>query len=315
MIAPSVSRRKAAGAIVTLLLVVAIAATPLFVANPFVYHVGILVGIEALLALSVHLMIRIGQLSLAQAGLMGVGAYVSALVTRDLQAPFLVGFSLAVVTPGLIAAVIGSVALRVRGAHFALLTFALGEAIVLLFVEFVFPFGGNNGLMNIPSAGIGRWTAAERPEFYLLVLVVLVVAIVYCRGLLSGRSGTILQGLLDNEALLQSWGINALSWRLLVFASAAAIAGAAGSLYAHYLGFISPEAFNVTVTVNALVMNVVGGLGFLAGPVLGALLLVPLPELFRSALLYQQLLYGLSLLLLMLFLPRGLAGLLRKGGS
>lgn len=289
-----------------------LAALPALVGNPFVYHVAILVGIEGLLALSVHLMLRIGQLSLAQAGLMGLGAYASALLTRDLGAPFLLGFLGAVLVPALAAAAIGTVALRIKGVHFALLTFVLGEAIVLVFVAFVFPFGGNNGLMKIPAAAIGPVLLKARPAFYALVVAVLAGALLLSQRLLGGRSGEVIDGLLHNEPLVQSLGVDVLSWRRLVFCVAAGIAGAAGSLYAHYLSYISPEAFNVAAAVNALIMNVVGGVGLLAGPVVGAILLVPLPELFRSAVLYQQLLYGLALLALMLFFPQGLGGLLRR---
>ncbi|MFG1372268.1 branched-chain amino acid ABC transporter permease [Xanthobacter oligotrophicus] len=289
-----------------------LAAIPVMAGNSFVYHVAILVGIEGLLALSIHLMLRIGQLSLAQAGLMGLGAYASALLTRDLGAPFLVGLLAAVLVPALAAAAVGTVALRIRGVHFALLTFVLGEAIVLVFVEFVVPFGGNNGLMKIPAAAIGPFLLKARPAYYALVVAVLAGALLVCQRLLGGRSGEVIDGLLHNEPLVQSLGIDVLSWRRLIFSVAGGIAGAAGCLYAHYLSYISPEAFNVSTAVNALTMNVVGGVGVLAGPILGAVLLVPLPELFRSAVLYQQLLNGLALLGLMVFFRHGLAGLVRR---
>lgn len=288
-----------------------LAAYPFFAAERFTWHIAILIGIEALLALSLHLMLRIGQLSLAQAGFMGMGAYASALLTRDLGVPFPLAFLAAMLIPGLIAWVIGAVILKVRGVHFALLTFVMGEAIVLVFVEFVFPFGGNNGLMSIPAASLFGISLSSRPAFYTFVLVVVAAVLLVMQRLLSGQAGRTLQGLHDNEALVQSLGVDALAWRRFVFAISAGIAGASGSLYAHYLSYISPEAFNVTATVNALVMNVVGGMAVLAGPIIGAILLVPLPELFRSFIAWQIFLYGVSLLLLMLFLPKGIAGLFR----
>ncbi|TDR85267.1 branched-chain amino acid ABC transporter permease [Enterovirga rhinocerotis] len=287
----------------------ALAALPFLASDAFLYHVAILIGIEALLALSLHLTLRIGQLSLAQAAFMGMGAYASALLTRDLSLPFPAAFLAAVLIPAAIAAVLGTVILKVRGVHFALLTFVLGQAVVLIFVEFVVPFGGNNGLMRIPGAEIAGLPLQSRPAFYALTLVVLGAAFAVVARLVRGETGRILDGLAANEALTQSLGIDALAWRRLVFAVSGGVAGAAGSLYAHYLGYISPEAFGITATINALIMNVVGGVALLAGPLIGAVILVPLPELFRSALLYQQLFYGLSLLALMLFMPRGLGGL------
>jgi branched-chain amino acid transport system permease protein len=243
---------------------------------------------------------------------MGMGAYASALLTRDVGVPFLLGLGAAIAIPALIAWVIGAVILKVRGVHFALLTFVMGEAIVLVFVEFVFPFGGNNGLMSIPTASIFGMTLRSRESFYILVLAVVALSLLVLRIMLHGQSGHILRGLDSNEPLVQSLGIDALAWRRFVFAASAGIAGASGSLYAHYLSYISPEAFNITTTINALVMNVVGGVGAVVGPIIGAIILVPLPELFRTAIAWQQFLYGLSLILLMVFLPRGLVGLLRR---
>jgi branched-chain amino acid transport system permease protein len=283
--------------IILAVVIVGAALSPFLVDERFTWHIAILIGIKALLALSLHLMLRIGQLSLAQAGF-GV--------------PFLLGFAAAVTIPAIIAWVIGAVILKVRGVHFALLTFVMGEAIVLVFVEFVFPFGGNNGLMSIPTASIFGMPLRSRESFYILVLAVVVVSLLVLRAMLHGQSGNVLRGLDSNEPLVQSLGIDALAWRRFVFAVSAGIAGASGSLYAHYLSYISPEAFNITTTINALVMNVVGGVGAVVGPIIGAIILVPLPELFRTAIAWQQFLYGLSLIVLMVFLPRGLSGLLRR---
>ncbi|MGQ3213468.1 MAG: branched-chain amino acid ABC transporter permease [Shinella sp.] len=298
--------------IILAVFIAVVALCPFFLGGRFTYHIAILIGIKALLALSLHLMLRIGQLSLVQAGFMGMGAYASALLTQDVGFPFLLGLASAIVIPAAIAYLIGTVILKVRGVHFALLTFVMGEAIVLIFVEFVFPFGGNNGLMSIPAPSIFGLPLHSRESFYVFVLVIVGIALLVLRGMLHGQPGRILDGLDKNEPLVQSLGIDALGWRRFVFVVSAGIAGASGSLYAHYMSYISPEAFNVTATINALVMNVVGGVAAIAGPIIGAIILVPLPELFRSAITYQQLLYGVSLLLLMLFLPQGLTGLLRR---
>ncbi len=294
------------------LLIIGAALAPFIISERFTWHIAILIGIKALLALSLHLMLRIGQLSLAQAGFMGMGAYASALLTRDLGVPFLLAFGAAIAVPAIIAWALGTIILKVRGVQFALLTFVMGEAIVLVFVEFVFPFGGNNGLMSIPAASIFSLSLSSRESFYVLVLAVVAIALLVLRVMLQGQSGQVLRGLASNEPLVQSLGIDALAWRRFVFAVSAGIAGASGSLYAHYMSYISPEAFNITTTINALVMNVVGGVGAVVGPIIGAIILIPLPELFRTAVAWQQFLYGLSLLILMIFLPRGLAGLSRR---
>lgn len=289
----------------------ALAAVPLVAGDAFLLHLAILIGIQGLLALSLHLMLRIGQLSLAQAGFMGIGAYASALLGRNLGWPFPAAFAAAAIIPAALAFAAGHVVLKVRGIYFVLLTFALGECITLVFTEWVWPFGGNSGLTRIPPASLAGLSLKPRPLFYAATLAVLAVATLLAHRLFSRDTGFVLGGIARNEPLLESLGIDGPAYRRLVFAVSAAIAGVAGSLYAHYVGFISPPAFNVAATVSALVMNVVGGAGILLGPILGAAILVPIPELFRGAVNYQLLLYGLTLLALMLLLPQGLLGIRR----
>lgn len=289
---------------------VATAALPLLLKDAFLYHLGILIGIQAILGVSLHLMLRIRQLSLAQAGFMGIGAYTSALLSRDLGVTLPLALVAAIIVPAVIAGLVGSIILRIKGVYFVLLTFALGESIRLVFVEWVVPFGGNNGLTSIPGITLFGLALKARSAIYVVTLLALAASLFAAYLLLSRDQGRVLSGIAHNEMLLQSLGTDVTAYRRMTFAVSAAIAGLAGSLYAHYLGYISPPAFNVTASVAALVFNVVGGAGFLLGPVAGALLLVPLPELFRDAAVYQSLLYGVALLLLMLFLPRGLIGLL-----
>lgn len=291
---------------------VAAAALPLFLGDAFIYHLGILICIQAILGVSLHLMLRIRQLSLAQAGFMGIGAYTSALLSRDLGAAFPLALLAAMVVPAVIAGLVGSIILRIKGVYFVLLTFALGESIRLVFVEWVFPFGGNNGLMSIPGLSLLGVALKARSAIYVVSLLALGASLLAGYVLLSRDQGRVLSGIAHNEMLMQSLGTDVTAYRRLTFVVSAAIAGLAGSLYAHYLGYISPPAFNVTASVGALVFNVVGGAGFLLGPVAGALLLVPMPELLRDAAIYQSLFYGIALLLLMLFLPRGLLGLLTE---
>ncbi len=285
----------------------ACALAPWLVDKAFFYTLGVLVCIYALLALSVHLMLRIGQLSLAQAGFMGVGAYASALLSRDGGWSFVAAASAAAVLSVLLAWMVGWVILRVRGIQFVLLTFALGQAIPLVFTEWIHPFGGAGGLTGIPAASVGAWSFKGKGMFYGLALGLLVTGFSLSNSLFSGRVGMVLKGIAANEPLMQSLGVDVFAYRQLVFATGAMLGSVSGSLYAHFFGFISPDAFHVTTTVNALIMNVIGGTGMVSGAVLGALILVPLPELFRGTVVYLQLLYGLTLLLLMLFLPKGLA--------
>ena len=288
---------------------VVLAAVPLLLGRQFYNHLATLIAIYSLVAISVHLMLRIGQLSLAQAGFMGIGAYASALLTRDVGLPFGVAILLAGLIPAAIAALLGPILLRIKGVHFVLLTFALSEVVILVFTEWTSVFGGNNGLAGIPAASLFGFTFSRQPTFYLLAVSVLALVLLFCHMLLRSEIGMIAEGLAGNEPLQASLGVDVLAYRCVLFAISAFIAGIAGSLYAHYLTFISPEAFGFWTTVNALIMSVIGGAHYLMGALLGAILLVPLPEFFRDSAQYQRVLYGFALLFLMRGLPQGLLGI------
>jgi len=285
---------------------------PLWAGQPrFYLHLAIMVAIYAALAMSMNLLLRIGQLSLVHGALFGLGAYASAILSRDYGLSFPAAFVGAGVLTALLAAVVGPVFMRIKGVHFALLTFALGEAIVLCFIEFHGLFGGNNGFGDIPPMSGSLPIPQGRYGVYLIAASFALLVYFGLRLLYRREWGMIAASLQQNEALVTSTGLDALRFRVSVFVVSAVIAGWAGSLYAHYQGYISPDAFGFWTAVNALIMNVLGGVGALAGAVVGAMLLVPLPELLRGLQQYQRLIYGLTLILLLLFMPQGLAALVR----
>jgi len=149
------------------------------------------------------------------------------------------------------------------------------------------------------------------------------ILVYFClRALYRSELGVVASSLHLNEALVTACGLEALRFRVAVFALSACIAGWTGSLYAHYQGYISPDSFGFWTAVNAIIMNVLGGAGVLIGAVIGALILIPLPELLRDLQQYQRLIYGVTLMMLLLFMPHGLSGLaqriaarLREGGK
>ncbi len=301
----------------TVALVVAVAllaACPLVLNQPFYTHIAIMIALYVVLALSMNLMLRIGQLSFAHGALMGLGAYTSALLSLRLGAPFPVAFLASGAVAALVAAVIGPVFLRIRGVYFVLLTFAFGEVVNLVFVEWVEVFGGNNGLYGIPKPRLFGLAVTTKPAFYLLALALAASTFLVVRAVLRSQLGAVITSLDDNELLTRSIGIDAPRYRLAVFSFSALLAGFAGSFYAHYLTFISPEAFGFRLPVNLVVINVLGGMVSPWGPVLGSVLLVPLPEVLRDARQYQVLAYGLLLMIFLLFLPNGLLGLRARWG-
>lgn len=298
--------------VAVVLFLAALSVWPFVYDQPFYVHMGVMMALWVVLALSMNLMLRIGQLSFAHGAFMGLGAYTSALATMRLGIPFPLAFLSGGVVAALAAVIVGPLFLRIRGVYFVLLTFAFGEVVVLIFVEWTEVFGGNNGLFGIPKPGLFGHQVTTRAVFYLFALTFAVLTFVAVRAIYRSQHGAVITSLDDNEMLTRSIGVDAPRYRLAVFCFSAALAGWGGAFYAHYLTFISPEAFGFWTPVNMVVINVLGGIGSPWGPVLGALLLVPLPELLRDAREYQVLSYGILLMVFLLFLPNGLVGLAQR---
>jgi branched-chain amino acid transport system permease protein len=295
-----------------LALIAVLATLPFLLHAPFLTHVGVMICLYTTLALSMNLMLRIGQISFAHGAFMGLGAYGSALFMMRLGLPFPVAFVGATLAVTLLAWLVGQVFLRIRGVYFVLLTFAFGEIIVLTFIEWVSLFGGSNGLAGVPRPGLFGHEIQSHEGFYLLALALAAFAYASVRAIYRSELGAVITSLDENEALTRSLGIDSRRYRLLTFCFSAFLAGMSGALYGHYLTLVTPEDYGFWVPVNLVVINVIGGVAHPIGSVLGALLLVPLPEFLRDAKQYQVLLYGVLLMFFLLFMPDGLYGLIQK---
>ena len=295
-----------------LVLIAALAVLPLLVRSPFLTHVGVMMGLLTALALSMNLMLRIGQISFAHGAFMGLGAYGSALLMMRLGLPFPLAFLGAALGVTLLAWLVGLLFLRIRGVYFVLLTFAFGEIIVLMFVEWVSLFGGSGGLAGVPRPSWFGYEIRSREGFYLMALGLAAFAYTAVVTIYRSELGAVITSLDENEPLTRSLGIDSRRYRLLTFCFSAFLAGLSGALYGHYLTLVTPEDYGFSVPINLVVINVIGGAAHPLGAVLGALLLVPLPEFLRDAKQYQQLIYGVLLIIFLLFMPDGLYGVLQR---
>jgi branched-chain amino acid transport system permease protein len=289
--------------------VAALAVLPWVIGGRYVLHVSTMIAIMATLALGMNLMLQIGQLSMAHSAFMGIGAYASALLTMRLGVPVLLALPLSGLLCALTAGLLGPVFLRIKGVYFVLLTFAFGQIVTLVFQEWTGLFGGNSGLHGIPKLSAFGHRLTEPAGIYGVALALALASFALVRGILRSDIGAMLRAVEADEPLSRSLGANAQAWRLAVFMLTAAMAGVAGSLYAHVLGFLSPAAFGFGLSVDLVVMNVIGGTASAWGPLLGALLVVPLPELLRGVKEYQLLTYGLVLIVFLLFFRDGLVGM------
>ncbi|MGH7277583.1 MAG: branched-chain amino acid ABC transporter permease [Candidatus Rokuibacteriota bacterium] len=282
---------------------------PFWVANPYHLHILIMAGIFTVLALSLNLLLGYtGQLSLGHAAFFGIGAYTSSLLALKLDWPVWLGFLGSAVLAGVAGWAIGRLALKLRGAYFVLVTISFAGVISLVSVNWMDLTNGPLGLPGVPPPEIGPWSFRTKSAYYYLVLGAAALGYLVCRRLVRSRIGRAFLALRENESLAESVGIDGTRYLVLAAVVSAAMAGVAGSLYAHYTRFVSPEVFLFSYTVTMVIMVVAGGKGTLTGPIVGALLFTILPEALREATSWQwqMLAYGVLLVLLVFFLPRGI---------
>ena len=307
------NRRLAYGALVLGLL-----AAPV-VLDGYLVSLLIFSGVYAIAVVGLALLAGYaGQISLGQAAFFGIGAYTSALLTTRLGLSPWLGLPAAGVMGGLGAGAIGVLLLRLRGHYLAIGTLGFGMVTHILMLEWGWLTGGPSGFGQIPRFALpGRVLASDR-EYYYLVLVCVGLVVILALNLVRSRPGRALRGLHMSELAVATLGLNPAALKLRVFMLSAVLAGCAGSLYAHYVGYISPAPFNVMVSVELLVMAAAGGLASVWGALFGATLIMALVALLKAVVPlvlpgasgeHELILYGVCLIVVMIWLPDGIAGL------
>lgn len=251
-------------------------------------------GINGLLALSMYVVLAVGQLSLGQAAFMGLGAYSSALMTLKFQLPFAVVLPASCVVPALFALAIGVPTLRLSGIYLAIATIGLGEVLRAVYLNVDY-FGGALGLSDIP----------EQTETWMVYgLLLLAVVILW----LVGRSGIgrAMEAMREDATAAQVMGVNLGRYRLGALLASAVLAGVAGALDAHASSFIGPDEYGFEPAVTILSFALLGGVGNPLAPVVGAWILTLLPELLRGFSDLRLVFNGVIIVLVVLFLPNGL---------
>jgi branched-chain amino acid transport system permease protein len=302
--------------IISVIGIAILALLPLFIKSPYYLHLLIMVGMNAILAMTFILMLRAGLLSLATAAFWGIGAYSSAILSMKLDLSFWLALPAATIITGLIAFAIGSVIVKNPGFGFIILTMVLGQVAMLAFAHLPH-FGGYAGLVSIPPVEpihipyLFSVNFSSKASFYYLILFLFVVVALAYSAFYSAWTGRAWMAIALNPRLAKSKGVNNYRYRLSAFVIGSAAAGLAGSFFAHYYGAISPTTFNVFKTFYIHIYAILGGVGFpILGPLVGSFILNVIPELLRVAKEFEPIITGLLLILLVLFLPRGLLSLL-----
>jgi len=289
---------------------------PRLMPGSYQLHLLNLAGIYVIVVLGLNFILGwAGQISLGHAAFWGLGAYASALLTTRLGWPFAGGLVAAIVLTGLFGVVVGIPTLRLRGHYLAMATVGVAEIVRLVLVNWEPVTGGALGVKNVPPASFGPLLIRTELSFYYLILAWALLALLGAWQLQRSTFGRILQAIRDSEIAAEVMGVDAPRYKVLAFALSAVYAGIGGCLYAHLSGYISPDTYGFDQTVVFVTMLVLGGAGSLAGCVLGAVLLTFLPEWLRVLKDYYMVIYGVSVLLLMVFLPGGVVGLLRQAIS
>ncbi|MGA9755712.1 MAG: branched-chain amino acid ABC transporter permease [Desulfobaccales bacterium] len=274
----------------------------------YVLHLGILAGIYIILALSLNLIIGYaGQVSLGHAAFYGIGAYASALVSLHWHFPFPGAALAAMLVAGLCGFALGLPTLRLKEDYLAIVTLGFGVIVDLVFLNLEIT-GGPDGLPGIPSPSFLGINFREPWHYLILVMVAIILVLGATYRLVDSYHGRALRAIRDHEITAQVMGINTPAYKIVIFTLAAALAGLAGSLYAHYITFINPETFGLHTSILILAMVVLGGMGSIGGSVLGAVILTILPELLRQTHGYQDLIYGGLLVGLLILRPEGILG-------
>jgi len=252
-------------------------------------------GTNALLALSIYLTLACGMLSIANAAFMGLGAYASALLTMNYGWPFAAALGAGMAAPAAMAFLIGKPTLRLSGVYLAMATLAFGEVVRIALLNADSITGGALGLNGIPQ--LTQWWH---------VALALVVTLALLWRLRRSRVGRAFEAIKEDETAAGLMGIDVAGHKMFAFVLGAAIAGLAGALNAHLTFFIGPGEYGFDRAVEILTMAILGGIGSLSGPVIGAVILTLLPELLRVLQNFRLVVNGLILVLIVLFLPRGI---------
>ena len=293
-----------------LVLIVVLALLPLFVHSDYILTLLDLAGIYSIAVMGLGILLGFtGQMSLAQAAFLGIGAYTSAWFTTQLHWPVWPAMAMAVLLSALVGLVVGYPCLRLSGHYLALATIGFGIITQLVLINWKSVTNGSDGITGIPPPQIGPWVLDTYGTYYYLVLAAVLVCAYIAWRIKTTRVGRALHAIRENEIAARATGIDATRYKIVAFVLAGSYAGLAGSLLAHDIKFISPDSYSFDQSVVFLVMLILGGSSSISGALIGALLLTMLPEVLRPLKSSYIMVYGAAVIAMIVFMPQGLVGL------
>lgn len=303
------AHRKAILAALAILAAALLLTAPAYVTNSYVLHVMIVIFLNIVLASSLNLIIGYcGQVSFAHAAYYGIGAYTATLLMLKLGFSFWLALPCAALGASVLGLIIGMPALRLKGDYLGIVTLGFGEIVRLVLLNSQSLTRGPAGLGGIPTPVLFGIRLSGRVSFYYMVMIFAVICVILIRRMMSSGIGLAMMAVSCDETATESIGVNPVKYKLMAFILGAALAGMAGCFYASYISYISPDTFVYNDSVTMLAMVTLGGLGSIVGPILGAIIITILPEALRVISDYRMILYGLAMVVMMIFRPEGFWG-------
>ena len=253
-----------------------------------------------------------GQVTVGHVGLYAIGAVSAALISLHLGWSFWIAFPIGILVAGLAGVVVGLPSVRLEGAYLALATLGLGESVRIM-IAVTPAFGSSTGLLSIPPPTIGSFTFDSFEKYYYLVMPAAMIGIYMSFSILRSATGRAFMAVREDIIAAAVHGINVVKYKLLAFVISALYAGAAGGLFAHMPpGYIHHNNFTIIEMVTLLMMVVLGGIGHIWGGIIGAIVVTVIYDQTLEFYFYQPLLFGLSMVLIVMFMPRGIGGLIDR---
>ncbi|HCX89846.1 MAG: branched-chain amino acid ABC transporter permease [Deltaproteobacteria bacterium CG_4_9_14_3_um_filter_44_9] len=292
-----------------LILTVCLVIFPFIVTNTYYISTMVFVGINGIIAIGLSLLMGYaGQISIGHAAFFGLGAYTSAVLTAKLGFHPWGAFFMGILLSSCVALIIGIPSLKLKGHYLAMATLGFGEITYIVFNELTDITGGPSGIGGIPKISLAGYTMNTDIKYYFFVWAFLLLILTLSLNLIHSRIGRALRSIHDSEVAANAMGINTSKLKIQVFMISAVFGSVAGSLYTHYVTFVSPSSFGLFFSILLVMMVVIGGMHSVWGALIGATLLTILPEFLRALKDFEIFVYGAVLLLIMIFLPRGLIG-------
>ncbi|MDH3378507.1 MAG: branched-chain amino acid ABC transporter permease [Gammaproteobacteria bacterium] len=289
-----------------------IAVLPLLLPNSFYFDVAINGGIAAIVCVGLNLLIGYaGQISLGHAGFFALGAYSSAILTDNYGWPPIASLSTGLFVVGLLAFVIARPILRLKGHYLAMATLGMGIIISIVLNQEVNLTGGPDG-MPVSAFSVFGWEVNSELAWYWIVGGSLIVIVLLALNLIDSAVGRALRAVHGSEVAAQVAGIDSTRYKILIFVVSAVMAAYAGSLFAHYTGFLTPSEGGFFRSIEFVTMVVLGGMASVFGSVIGAAILTALPQFLTVFHDYEHVMFGLVMMLTMIFMPKGLLPSLRN---